>query len=86
MRRLAAGGEDGATLSWWLGEEPEEAKLEIIDAAGVVVRTFEPAEPDAPRDRWSGAALPTGRYLRLSCAKPLGVECPTSAMLVPCLG
>ncbi len=50
---------NGATLSWWLNEEPGEAKLEILDAAGVVVRTFEPEDPDVPRDRWSGAALPT---------------------------
>ena len=49
---------NGATLSWWLNEEPEEVKLEIMDAAGVVVRTFEPEDPNAARDRWSGAVLP----------------------------
>ncbi len=56
---------NGAMLSWWLGEEPEEAKLEILDALGAVVRTFEPAvdpvdpvDPEAPRNRWSGASLP----------------------------
>ena len=49
---------NGATLSWWLNEEPEEVKLEIMDAAGVIVRTFEPEDPDAARDRWSGAVLP----------------------------
>ena len=30
--------------------------------------------------------VPTGRYLRLSFAKPLGVEYSTSGMLVSCLG
>ncbi|MGH2392329.1 MAG: WD40/YVTN/BNR-like repeat-containing protein, partial [Candidatus Limnocylindria bacterium] len=29
-------------LSWWLEEKPESARLEILDASGEVVRTFEP--------------------------------------------
>ena len=59
---------NGVMLSWWLGEGMEsaaDAKLEVVDAAGEVVRTFlpeEPAEGDEQggqeRDRWAGAALP----------------------------
>jgi len=48
----------GAMLSWWLDEEPEEVKLEIMDASGAVIRTFEPGDPDAPQDRYAGAPLP----------------------------
>jgi photosystem II stability/assembly factor-like uncharacterized protein len=52
---------NGAVLSWWLSEEPEEVKLEILDASGAVLRTFEPA-PDAggdeaPREVWDGTSL-----------------------------
>ena len=60
---------NGVMLSWWLGEGMEsaaDAKLEVVDAAGEVVRTFLPEEPAAgdeeggqERDRWAGAALPT---------------------------
>jgi photosystem II stability/assembly factor-like uncharacterized protein len=49
---------NGAVLSWWLKDEPETAKLEILDASGEIVRTIEPAEEGAPRSRWDGAALP----------------------------
>ena len=56
---------NGVMLSWWLGDEAEDGMLEIVDAAGEVVRTFlpeEPAEDDEEggqeRDRWAGAALP----------------------------
>ena len=56
---------NGVVLSWWLGEGAEDGMLEIVDAAGEVVRTFlpeEPAEDDEEggqeRDRWAGAALP----------------------------
>ena len=49
---------DGVTLSWWLAEAPGEAKLEILSAAGEVVRTFEPEDTTAERDRWSGPSLP----------------------------
>ena len=51
---------NGVVLSWWLGEEEGSsttAKLEIADATGQLVRTFEPAG-DEERDRWSGPALP----------------------------
>jgi photosystem II stability/assembly factor-like uncharacterized protein len=49
---------NGATLSWWLKEAPAEARLEILDADGEVVRTFVPADTTRDRDRWSGASLP----------------------------
>jgi photosystem II stability/assembly factor-like uncharacterized protein len=54
---------EGATLSWWMAAEPDEARLEIIDASGTVVRTFEAADTSAPRDRWTGAALPVAEGL-----------------------
>ncbi len=49
---------DGATLSWWWDEVPSDARMEILDASGSVVRTFEPQDTTVERDRWSGAALP----------------------------
>jgi photosystem II stability/assembly factor-like uncharacterized protein len=49
---------NGVTLSWWLDEAPEESKLEILDSSGEVVRTFEPADTTAERNRWAGASLP----------------------------
>jgi hypothetical protein len=49
---------NGALLSYWLKEEPESAKVEILDASGEVVRTFEPADTTEERDRWSGASMP----------------------------
>jgi photosystem II stability/assembly factor-like uncharacterized protein len=48
---------DGVTLSWWLAEEPTEASLEILDADGGVLRTFELADTAEERDRWAGPAL-----------------------------
>ncbi len=50
---------NGAMLSWWLKDTPDEATLEILDAAGEVVRTYEPADTTQERDRWQGAAMPT---------------------------
>jgi photosystem II stability/assembly factor-like uncharacterized protein len=37
----------GVTLSWWQREPARSARLEILDAAGTVVRTFEPAPEGA---------------------------------------
>jgi photosystem II stability/assembly factor-like uncharacterized protein len=34
----------GVTLSWWLAATPDEATLEILDASGQVLRTFEAEE------------------------------------------
>jgi photosystem II stability/assembly factor-like uncharacterized protein len=53
-----AGGAGAATLSWWFDEEPAAAKLEIVSPSGEVVRTIDPQDPNAQRDRWSGASLP----------------------------
>jgi len=35
---------DGATISWWLAEDAEEMKLEIIDGSGEVLHTIEPSQ------------------------------------------
>ncbi len=51
---------NGAVVAWWAGEGlegAEDAKLEVLDATGRVVRTFEPAREGEARDRWSGPAL-----------------------------
>ena len=39
---------NGVTLSWWFREAPQEAHLEILDASGTVLRTYEPAPPPDP--------------------------------------
>ncbi len=56
---------NGVTLSWWFAQTPDDAKLEILDASGNLLRTFEPEEApadtteEAPsRDRWVGPAMP----------------------------
>ncbi len=49
---------NGVVLSWWLGDEPEDATLEIMNGSGEVVRTFAPAVDGEERDRWAGPALP----------------------------
>jgi len=48
----------GATLSWWFKETPHEAKLEVLDGSGGVLRTMSPIVEGEDRDRWSGTALP----------------------------
>jgi photosystem II stability/assembly factor-like uncharacterized protein len=53
----------GATLSWWQREEPEDARLEVLDAEGDVVRTFEPADSTEERSRWGGDPLPMEKGL-----------------------
>ncbi|MXW66923.1 MAG: glycosyl hydrolase [Gemmatimonadales bacterium] len=55
---------NGATLSWWFREAPEEARLEILDASGAVLRTYDPAprpDPAAEGDSTAaeGEAAPT---------------------------
>jgi photosystem II stability/assembly factor-like uncharacterized protein len=49
---------NGVTLSWWLATQPREAKLEIMDQSGEVLRTMVPADSAEERDRWAGPALP----------------------------
>ena len=47
---------NGVTLSWWLREAPQEARLEILDASGTVLRTYEPAPPPDPAAEEDSAA------------------------------
>jgi hypothetical protein len=47
----------GVTISWMLKTAPTTAKLEIVDSAGTVLRTF---EPDTTRPDSARAAAPTG--------------------------
>ncbi len=54
---------NGATLSWWLADSTRDAKLEILDAAGDVIRTYEPADSSEERDRWAGPAMPANEGL-----------------------
>ena len=49
------------SLSWWLAEEPEFARLEIVDATGGVVRTFEPEARSEEGDSASSPG-PEARY------------------------
>ncbi len=49
---------DGVMLSWWLAETPDEARLEILDGSGEVVRALEPADSTVERDRWSDDVIP----------------------------
>jgi photosystem II stability/assembly factor-like uncharacterized protein len=49
-------------LSWWLKEAPKTARLEILDSAGAVLRTFEPdTTPAAVRDS-AAATDPSARF------------------------
>ena len=52
---------NGVVLSWWVGEgggSAADVALQIMNATGEVVRTFEPAVEGEDRDRWAGPALP----------------------------
>ena len=58
---------NGVVISWWVGEgggSASDASLDVLDAAGEVVRTLEPAREGEERDRWSGPALPVGTGLQ----------------------
>ena len=51
---------NGVVLSWWMKEGEESAtmaRLEILDAAGQVVRTFAPAGEDEEREPLGGSSL-----------------------------
>jgi hypothetical protein len=48
---------NGALLSYWLAEEPEDAKLEILDGAGEALRTFLPLG-SSQQGEWSVGVLP----------------------------
>jgi photosystem II stability/assembly factor-like uncharacterized protein len=56
---------DGVVLSYWFREAPERARLEVVNAAGEVVRTFETAAEaegesgeSGGRDRYAPRPLP----------------------------
>jgi hypothetical protein len=50
---------NGATIAYWLKEEPEEARLEILDAEGEVLRTFAPPGSESEGGgRFGGGVLP----------------------------
>ncbi len=50
---------DALTLSWWFKEKPRFASLQIVDASGAVVRTFQ--ADTVPRDT-TAAPDPADRY------------------------
>ena len=53
---VAVRSASNVTLSWWLKQTPKTAKLEILDSAGAVLRTFEPdTTPKAVRDSLAAA-------------------------------
>ena len=62
---------NGAVISYWLAEQPTEARLEVLNAGGEVVRSFEMEaasddEADGPQDeaaRWAPATLPAEQGL-----------------------
>jgi photosystem II stability/assembly factor-like uncharacterized protein len=45
----------GITFSWWFQTKPQQARLELLDSAGTVLRTWEP-DTAAPGARAAGAA------------------------------
>ncbi|MDE2763603.1 MAG: hypothetical protein OXQ94_03890 [Gemmatimonadota bacterium] len=57
----------GVVLAWWVGEgvgSTEDAKQDVIDATGLVVRAIEPAGEGEERERWNGSALSAGTGLK----------------------
>jgi len=49
----------GAMISYWLADTPDEARLEVVNAAGEIVRTF---EPELSEDEAEEIGAYTGRY------------------------
>ncbi len=47
---------NGGLISWWFGEAPEEARLDILDASGTLLRSYEPAPPPDPAVEGDSAA------------------------------
>jgi hypothetical protein len=47
----------GVVLSWWLAKAPTSARLEIVDSAGAVLRTFEPDTAKADSARTDSARV-----------------------------
>ena len=48
---LAVRSAPGVTLAWWLRDTPNEAKLEILDSDGELLRTFERASPEEEEEQ-----------------------------------
>ena len=79
----------GVVLSWWMEEgigSAEEATLDVIDATGRVVRTFEPAREGEERDRWNQDPLDfpikvTNRLANLLSMSERGDGRPGEAMV-----
>jgi hypothetical protein len=58
----------GVAVSWWLAKTPKALRLEIVDSAGAVLRTFEPdtAKPDTTKaDSAASAAARRNRGVML---------------------
>ena len=63
---LAVRSAPGVSLAWWLRDTPNEAKLEILDSEGEVLRTFEPAPPEDDDEPAEGRGGRGGGGPRLS--------------------
>ena len=63
---LAVRSAPGVSLAWWLRDTPNEAKLEILDSEGEVLRTFEPALPEDDDEPAEGRGGRGGGGPRLS--------------------
>jgi len=59
----------GVTLSWWQAEAADQARLEILDASGAVLRTYEPAVEDSTSTRG-----PEARYMGPSLSNEAGLN------------
>jgi len=65
----------GVTLSWWLPEAATTAKLEVLDSTGVVLRTFELAEPvEEDEDGEAPSPGPEARYRGPSMPNEAGLN------------
>ncbi|HET7621923.1 MAG TPA: glycosyl hydrolase [Gemmatimonadaceae bacterium] len=60
-------------ISWWLGEAPKKAKLEIVDSTGAVLRTFMPdtSKPDSAKSD-SARRAPQRRGRNAAAYLPVG--------------
>ncbi len=54
---------NGVTFSWWLSQKPDKVKLEIVDASGEVLRSYEPADSGQQGSWFSGPSLPAKQGL-----------------------
>jgi len=56
------------SISWWLGEKPRTAKLEIVDSTGTVLRSFVPdtSKPDSARRAQQGRGRNAATFVPLN--------------------